>query len=67
MQYCRYLVYKNYRFRVKSLVEMAENGGQKTTIWWWSKSSKMLIFLLKMLKMVKESYNIFCKLIIILK
>ena len=29
---------------------MAENDGQKTTIWWWSKSSKMLLFLYKMLK-----------------
>ena len=48
---------------IKSLLEMAENGGQKTTIWWWLKSSKMLIFLWKML-INGESYNIFCKIII---
>ena len=40
-------------------VEMAENGGQKTTIWWWLKSSKMLIFLWKMLKNGEKSYSIF--------
>ena len=34
-----------YVLEIGSSLEMAENGGQKTTIWWWSKSSKMLLFL----------------------
>ena len=49
----RYYILREYKLRdfiinaVKFThnIEMAENGGQKTTIWWWSKSSKMLLFL----------------------